>query len=201
VGAGRPESEILRRAGNYRYRFEAFFSRGVDDGGTAMGDGWPTKGRDDKAAGHWVDAAPFRAQLRHLMTAGGLGSADVATLAGISPRLAGRLLHGHRGRPLRRISPDTAQRLIQLTGPSVRSLSYVVVPTGVARLQLRRLERLGWTVSTIAERIGVTTVELDGLVVGAETCTARLTVRLTALARAELAAAEAARPGCLSDAA
>ena len=166
-----------------------------------MGAGWPKMGSDDRAAGHWVDAAPFRAQLRHLMAVGGLGSADVATLAGISPGLAGRLLHGHRGRPLRRISPDTAHRLIQLTGPSVRSLSYIVVPTGMARLQLRRLQRMDWTLSTIADRIGVTTVELDDLVGGAETCTARLTVRLTALARAELAAAEAARPARLSDAA
>jgi plasmid maintenance system antidote protein VapI len=148
-----------------------------------------------------VDAAPFRAQLCHLMAVGGLDSADIATLAGISPGLAGRLLHGHRGRLLRRISPDTAHRLIQLTGPSVRSLSYIVVPTGLARLQLRRLQRLGWRLSSIADRVGVSTVELEALVGGAETCTARLTVRLTALARAELAAAETVRPGRMSDAA
>jgi plasmid maintenance system antidote protein VapI len=166
-----------------------------------MGAGWPRMGTDDRAAGHWVDAAPFRAQLRHLMAVGGLDAADVATLAGISPGLADRLLHGHRGRFLRRISPDTAQRLIQLTGPSVRSLSSIVVPSGIARLQLRRLQRLGWRLPTIADRIGVTTVELDDLVTGAETCTARLTVRLTALARAELAAVDAARPTRLSAAA
>jgi plasmid maintenance system antidote protein VapI len=163
--------------------------------------GWQGTGSDERTAGHWVDAAPFRAQLRHLMSVGGLGSADVATLAGISPGLAARLLHGHRGRTLRRISPDTAHRLIQLTGPSVKSLSYIVVPTGMARLQLRRLRRLGWRLSTIADRIGVTTLELDELAGGAETCTARLTVRLTALARAALAAAEAVGPTRLSDAA
>jgi plasmid maintenance system antidote protein VapI len=148
-----------------------------------------------------VDAAPFRAQLRHLMAVGRLDSGDVATLAGISPGLARRLLHGDRGRTLRRISPDTAHRLIQLTGPSVRSLSYIVVPTGMARLQLRRLQRLGWSLRSIADRIGVATVELEELVGGAESCTARLTVRVTALARAELATTEAVRPGRVSEAA
>ena len=72
-------------------------------------------------------------------------------------------------------------------------------PAGMARLQLRRLQRLGWRLPTIADQIGVTTVELDELVGGAETCTARLTVRVTALARAELVATEALRPAHLSD--
>ena len=166
-----------------------------------MGTGRQRTDSENAAAGQWVDAAPFRAQLRHLMAVGGLDSADVAILAGISPALAGHLLDGHRGRPLRRISPDTAHRLIQLTGRSVRSLSYIAVPTGTARLQLRRLRRLGWPLPVIADRIGVPAAELVALVDGAETCTARLTVRLTALARAELAVTGAAPPTRLADAA
>ena len=51
---------------------------------------------------HWVDAGPFRAQLRYLMASGSLTLEDVAAVAGISARLAGRLLHGRDGRPLRR---------------------------------------------------------------------------------------------------
>ncbi len=49
-------------------------------------------------AGTWVDARPFRAQLRYLMASGSLSVDDVAAVAGISPRLADRLLHG-RERP------------------------------------------------------------------------------------------------------
>ena len=68
----------------------------------------------------WVDAGPFRAQLRFLMASGSLTVDDVAAVAGISARLADRLLHGRDGRPLRRISPDTARRLIQISDQQVR---------------------------------------------------------------------------------
>ena len=70
-----------------------------------------------------------------------------------------------------------------------------MVPAGMARLQLRRLRRLGWDLSTIARRVGVSTLELDELGGTAETCTARLTLRLTAVARHELTVAEAVGRG------
>ena len=35
---------------------------------------------------HWVDARPFRAQLRYLMASGSLSVEDVAAVAGISAR-------------------------------------------------------------------------------------------------------------------
>ena len=48
---------------------------------------------------YWVDAAPFRAQLRYLMASASLSAEEVAAAAGISARLAYRLLHGRNGRP------------------------------------------------------------------------------------------------------
>jgi plasmid maintenance system antidote protein VapI len=134
---------------------------------------------------HWVDAGPFRAQLRFLMASGSLTVDDVAAVAGISARLADRLLHGRDGRPLRRISPDTARRLIQISDQHVQALRRIMVPAAPARLQLRRLRRAGLEEPAIAERLRVTVPELVELASGAETCSLLLTVRLTAAARAE----------------
>jgi hypothetical protein len=134
---------------------------------------------------HWVDARPFRAQLRYLMASGSFTVEDVAAVAGISARLARRLLHGRDGRQLRRISPDTARRLIQISDQHVRALRRIMVPAASARLQLRRLSRAGWDYLAIAERVRVPVPELVELASGADACSLLLTVRLTAAARAE----------------
>ena len=89
----------------------------------------------------------IRAQLRYLMASGSLTVGDVAAVAGISARLADRLLHGRDGRPVRRISPDTARRLIQISDQQVQALRRIMVPAAPARLQLRRLYRAGWRIS------------------------------------------------------
>ena len=141
-------------------------------GGNAVGD-------------QWVDAAPFRAQLRYLMACGSLSVADVAAVAGISARLAHRLLHGRDGRPVRRISPETAQRLIQVSDQQVQALRRIMVPAAPARLQLRRLYRAGLEDLAIAEQVRISIHELVELASGADTCSLLLTVRLTAAARAE----------------
>ena len=139
----------------------------------------------DDVGDQWVDAGPFRAQLRYLMASGSLSVDDVAAVAGISARLADRLLHGRNGRPVRRISPETARRLIQVSDQHVQALRRIMVPAAPARVQLRRLHRAGWEDSAIAERVCVAAAELVELASGADTCSLLLTVRLTAAARAE----------------
>ena len=141
--------------------------------------------KEDAVSGQWVDAAPFRAQLRYLMASGSLTVGDVAAVAGISTRLADRLLHGRDGRPVRRISPDTARRLIQISHQQVQALRRIMVPAAPARLQLRRLHRAGLDNPTIAERLRVAVPELVELASGANSCSLLLAVRLTAAARAE----------------
>jgi hypothetical protein len=141
--------------------------------------------RTDDVGDQWVDARPFRAQLRYLMASGSLSADDVAAVAGISARLADRLLHGRDGRPLRRISADTARRLIQISYQQVQALRRIMVPAAAARLQLRSLYRAGLEHPDIADRIRVTVPELVELAAGADTCSLLLTVRLTAAARAE----------------
>jgi hypothetical protein len=119
------------------------------------------------------------------MASGSLTLEDVAAVAGISARMADRLLHGRDGRPLRRISPDTARRLIQISDQHVQALRRITVPAAPARLQLRRLYRAGWDDLAIARRVRAAVPELVELACGADTCSLLLTVRLTAAARAE----------------
>lgn len=131
----------------------------------------------------WVDAAPFRAHLRYLMSSGSLSAEDVATIAGISPRLAERLLNGHGGRVLRRISPETGRQLMRVTGPDARSVAAVRIPARGARLRLHRLLRAGWTVAGLAEHLRASTVALTDLAAGSPECPLLLAIRLTALSR------------------
>jgi hypothetical protein len=153
----------------------------------------------DEVSDKWVDAGPFRAQLRYLMASGSLTVEDVAALAGISARLADRLLHGRDGRQLRRISPDTARRLIQISNQHVQALRRIVVPAAPARLQLRRLYRAGWDDLAIARRVRCAVPELVELACGSDTCSLLLTVRLTAAARAEDSLRYRSRLGWRSD--
>ena len=73
-----------------------------------------------KDSQYWVDAAPFRAQLRYLMASACLSADEVAAAVGISARLADRLLHGRNGRPLRRVSPETGRRLLEVSVEQIR---------------------------------------------------------------------------------
>lgn len=136
-------------------------------------------------AGDWVDAAPFRAQLRHLMSGTALSAAEVATVAGISAQLAEHLLTGRNGRPVRRVSRETARRLLALTVRQLRSLQRRTEPAGRARWELARLRAAGWDHSAIADRVGATAPELDELWEGATDCRRLLAVRLVAAARDE----------------
>jgi hypothetical protein len=69
---------------------------------------------------YWVDAAPFRAQLRFLMASTSLSAEEVACAVGISTSLAECLLYGRRGRPLRRVSQETGRRLLQVSVEELR---------------------------------------------------------------------------------
>jgi hypothetical protein len=71
--------------------------------------------------GQWVDAAPFRALLRHWMAVGAMTSDEIAALAGIPARLADRLLNGRNGRALQRICPITAARLLLVSECRIRA--------------------------------------------------------------------------------
>jgi hypothetical protein len=77
-------------------------------------------GKEQDNLESWVEAAPFRAHLSHLVATSGLSPTGVALLAGVSPRFAHHLLNGRGGRLLRRISPDSARKLLRVTPADAR---------------------------------------------------------------------------------
>jgi plasmid maintenance system antidote protein VapI len=133
----------------------------------------------------WVEAAPFRAHLRHLMAVGGLSSGTVAQLAGISPRLAVSLLQGRAGRPLRRISPETARRLLRVTAAEARAVRGRSVPARATTGLLGQLWDAGWSDSELAQLLGLPLGAVVALRDGSTVVCTQLTA-LRAAAAAEL---------------
>lgn len=132
----------------------------------------------------WVESGPFRAHLQHLMTAGDLTAAEVATLAGISVRAADSLLLGRHGRPVRRISHATALALLEVRPQHAEALRTGQVPADCARRRLLRLLAEGATVAELAEQLGTLGETVTGLADGTLSwCPARLALRLVTLVR------------------
>lgn len=148
-----------------------------------MAAAWQDGGSD---VGTWVEAAPFRAHLRHLMSVSGLGSSSVALLAGISPRCAHRLLHGRDGRPLRRISPEVARKLLLLTPADARAVQRCTVPAGATVRHLRRLEQTGWSQAELAVAVGLSHAAVARLLSGASSSCSQLVALRAAAEVSEL---------------
>lgn len=137
----------------------------------------------------WLDAAPFRAHARHLMAAGGLTSAELAVLAGVSLRAVRHLVYGRTGRPARRISPHTARRLFLLTPLEASLVRSRLVPAARTRTFLGQLFAAGWQLPQLAAASRLPPVVVEGLLTGRlRSCTQLVALRVAA-------AATAAEPG------
>lgn len=132
--------------------------------------------------GAWVDAGPFRAHLRHLMGVGSLDAAEMAVVLGLSTPAVRHLLEGRRGRATRRISPQTARRLLLVRPADVRGLRWCLTPADPALTSLRRLRADGWSADEVASAVGFGLDELTALG-SASHCNRLLAVRLVGLAR------------------
>lgn len=130
----------------------------------------------------WVDAGPFRAHLRHLMAVGSLDVVEVAVVLGLPTGSVRHLLEGRAGRPLRRISPWTARRLLLVRPADVRHLRWALTPADAARGALGRLRESGWSLEDVASAVGSGVDELT-LLAAAPRCSRLLGVRLVGLAR------------------
>ena len=129
----------------------------------------------------WVDAGPFRAHLRHLMSVGQMSSSVVAILAGISPGCAHRLLHGRGGRPLKRIAPDTARKLLRVTTAEARAVRFRLVPPRATAQHLGRLRAAGWSDGDLAGLLGVGNAVIASLISdGPGSCTQLMALRAAA---------------------
>lgn len=114
----------------------------------------------------WVTAAPFRAHLRHLLNETGLPWRVVAGEAGLPDRVVRNLLHGREGRPLRRIAPHYARRLLRLEAHQLSNALRELVPASAAHAAAHRLLGSAWSAADIAVTAEVTIPEADALLLG-----------------------------------
>jgi plasmid maintenance system antidote protein VapI len=135
----------------------------------------------------WVDAAPFRAHVAHLMAAAALSVEAIALLAGVRTRAVARLMAGGDiGRPVpRRINPELARSLLRVRCSDVQALPCRVVGAQPVIGRARLLRSLGWSESRLAAALGVDRHALGGLLEGsATTSTALVAVRAAAAVQA-----------------
>lgn len=114
----------------------------------------------------WVTAAPFRAHLRQLLDQTGLPWRVLAGEAGLPDRVVRTLLHGRAGRPLRRIAPHYARRLLRLDGTDLSDALRELVPAAASHAAAHRLLGSGWSTAHIAVAAELTIPEAEALLLG-----------------------------------
>lgn len=143
----------------------------------------PSSDRPGRVPQAWVDAAPFRAHVAHLMANGPLGIDAVALLAGVHTKAVARLMAGRdTGRSaVRRIDPELARSLLRVRSSDVRALRCRLVGAQTVMGRARLLRSSGWSESRLAATLGVDRPWLAGLLEGSATmCTALVAVRAAA---------------------
>lgn len=114
----------------------------------------------------WVTAAPFRAYLRQLLNETGLPWRVLAGEVGIPDRIVGGLLRGRGGRPLRRIPPHYARRLLGVDAETLCDGLRELVPAMASHAAAHRLFGSGWSAARIAAAAGSTAAETEALLLG-----------------------------------
>jgi predicted transcriptional regulator len=118
----------------------------------------------ERVLGRWapfVDAAPVRAHIETLREAG-IGVDQIALLAGISSSHVRELVpHARTGRrPIQRVRPETAQRLLAIAVTSVNRASRSHVDATGTRRRLQALVAIGWAQQALAAELGRSTTSL-----------------------------------------
>ncbi len=114
----------------------------------------------------WVDAAPFTAHLRFLTALPQVSPEVVALLAGVAPRVTRRMLTGDGGRPLRRISPETAGRLYAVTPAVLAECRRRMVPAAPVAARMQQLLAAGWSVADWSGRTQLDSAAVEALLAG-----------------------------------
>ena len=114
----------------------------------------PTTNDDDQMyepTPDWVDAGPFRAHARALITETGLPWRIIAAHAGISPRALHTLLHGRRnGQPVHQLHVSTARALAATSVESINEAATLQTDAAPVRALLHALTRLGVTQAAVS---------------------------------------------------
>jgi hypothetical protein len=129
----------------------------------------------------WVEAAPFRAHVRHLCASAELPWEAVACQARVPAALVRHLLHGHQGRTLTKIAPRSAARLLAVTAHDLHELAFRTTQCQATSATLLALLRAGAAPTSLAGFCRLTTRQLLDL---ASARTGSCTERTALLARA-----------------
>lgn len=115
----------------------------------------------DPVGPDWVDAAPFRAHVRQLITDCGLTWRVIAVLAEVPSAAVRHLLHGRDGRPVNRLHPLIAERLFCLTRAVVADAARRARPAEETGRLLRALADRGWSAEELSRRTGLPAADLQ----------------------------------------
>lgn len=113
-----------------------------------------------------VDAAPFRAHLRHVCATSGIEWPVAALQAGLPVGLVRNLLDVRPGRRVMRIAPELALEVLDIQAPALVGLRRTTLPARGARLMIRRLTERHWSLPLLARRLHVTAAALDAVAAG-----------------------------------
>jgi hypothetical protein len=116
--------------------------------------------------GPWVDAAPFRAHVRHLMAETGVAWRTIAVLADVPSQSVDHLLRGRNGRPVPRLHPLIAERLFHLTRAAVADSAHRQIHAARTQRLLQYLAARGWVVRDLSRRTRIPEGQLADLVAG-----------------------------------
>ncbi|MFT4294756.1 MAG: hypothetical protein QM582_05020 [Micropruina sp.] len=131
----------------------------------------------------WVDAAPFRAHVRHTIDDADVPWPAIAVAGGVSVNAVRGLLFGRAGRQQVRIEPRLAARLLQVDARQLITLRTARVPAGDTTERLRELLTAGFDPLRLARWCHLSPTELALLVDGDATSCTRLTEALADAAR------------------
>lgn len=114
--------------------------------------------------GRWapfVDAAPVREHV-HQLRAAGIGTDQIAALAGVSPSHVRALIYPtHAGRPpISRVRPATADRVLSVTAQDTNRAARSLLDATGTRRRLQALMATGWTLHRLAEQLSRTPANL-----------------------------------------
>lgn len=126
----------------------------------------------------WVDAAPFRAHLRHALAVADVPWPAVAIAGGVPVGAVRALLFGRSGRQQARIDPRLAARLLSVDAGELSRMRATRVPASSTTDRLRSLLAAGVDPLQLARWCRVPPPELALLVDGDATTCSRLTEAL-----------------------
>lgn len=128
-------------------------------------EGWRNRNRQI-AYGRWrpyVDAEPARQHVLALRAAG-MGPVTIARVSGVPHGSLAKLIYGDPRRnlaPSKRIRPGTEKKLLAVQPTLDLLAGGAKVPALGTQRRIQALHAIGWSLSEIARRIGVTRSQMD----------------------------------------